>query len=164
MNTDLNNFMGRGKNNVIFKKIVEYAPVDIFLLLDSEFARRNLSRKFSVKARVLSASIEKRNYSFFCKLDSTMEEVAPKELIGNYSKPMIITGMGLYGEMFIKEIRLLEKIKNIPDERRAPIVIFGSPRPEKLDKIRGLFDLFIDNTVENSIEVLERLIESSVSE
>jgi len=163
MNNTLNGFINGERNNAIFKKIVEYAPIDIFLLLDSEFARRNLSRRFSVKVRILSASIEKRNYSFFCRLDSTMEEFTPKEIIDKYSKPMIITGIGLYGEMFIKEIRLLEKIKNIPDEKRTPIVIFGSPKPEKLEKIRGLFDLFIDNTAENSIENLERLISRAVS-
>jgi len=162
MNKTLNGFINGERNNAIFKKIVEYAPIDIFLLLDSEFARRNLSRRFSVKVRILSASIEKRNYSFFCRLDSTMEEFTPKELIDKYSKPMIITGIGLYGEMFIKEVRLLEKIKNIPDEQRTPIVIFGSPKPEKLAKINGLYDLFIDNTAENSIENLERLINSAV--
>lgn len=158
MNDVFDNFINNEKNILAFKRIKEYKPEDILVILDSEFTRKNISRQFSTKLHLWSATIEKKGYSFYCQIDSTAENYLARDIIKNLKKPLIITGIGLYGEVFIKELRMYEKISKIENTNRVPIIIYGSPKNEKLEKLNAFYDLYINNTTPASLRQLEWLI------
>ncbi len=138
----------------VLNQIKEYRPENFMIIQDSEFTRKSVERRYKGRFNIFSCGIEKRNYSFICKFDQTGEEYNAKEILKKIKKPLIITGLGLYGELFIKELRMYEKIEGVPLEKRIPIVIFGSPKIEKIEKIRNLIDFYIDNL---DIEALKKL-------
>jgi hypothetical protein len=152
---DINEFINDDKIKNFINYLKNYQPENSFIIQDSEFTRRNIARRYSANFNIYSSSIEKKGYSLVCKNDLTAEYFTAKELLKHFSKPLIITGMGLYGEMFIKELRLYEKILNIPADKKAPIIIYGSPGQEKLEKIKNLYDLYIDNTDIVSVKKLD---------
>lgn len=145
MSLELNNFLSDEENKRSLSHIKEYSPENFIVIQDSEFTRKNIERRYKGRVNIFSCSIEKLNYSFICKVDQTFEEYSAKDIIKKIRKPMIITGLGLYGELFIKELRMFEKIDNIGENNRIPIIIYGSPRHEKIDKIKKLIDLYIEN-------------------
>jgi hypothetical protein len=138
-----------------FVYLKNYKPENSFIIQDSEFTRKNITRRYSVRLNIWSCSVEKVNYSISCKIDQTGNKYTPKELLNSFKKPFLITGIGLYGEMFIKELRLYEKIINTNPENRTPIIIFGSPKKEKLERIKNFYDILIDNTESNSLRKLD---------
>ncbi|HOJ63546.1 MAG TPA: hypothetical protein PLE45_03895 [Spirochaetota bacterium] len=146
MTNSLYDFINNKKNIEAFERIKKYSPHVFLIIQDSEFTRKNLARIYLSKLNIYTASIEKDNYSFFCKLDLNGEKFSAKDIIKKYKKLLIITGIGLYGETFIKDIRMFEKIMKISGNDRIPIIIFGSPKEEKLKRIEGLYDFYINNT------------------
>ncbi len=158
MNSNLDDFINNPDNITIFKRIINYHPENVLLIQDSEFARKNIARLYLSKLNIYTASIEKDYYSFFCRFDSNNEKFTAKELLKKYKKLAIITGIGLYGEIFIKDIRIFEKISNVLEKDFIPIIIFGSPKEEKIKKIAGLYDIYINNTELESLSKLDWLI------
>lgn len=145
MTYELADFINDKKNIESFNKIKNYHPENFLIIQDSEFTRKNIARIYLSRLHIYTASIEKNNYSFLCRLDLTGESFSAQEIIKKFNKLLIITGIGLYGEIFIKDIRMFEKIAGIKEENRIPLIIFGSPKEEKLKKIEGLYDLYINN-------------------
>ena len=155
MSKELNQFLNDETTKKFFVYVSDYKPETFIVIQDSEFTRKSIARRYKGRFNISSCNIEKVNYSFVCRFDQTNEVYQPKELIKKIKKPLIITGLGLYGEIFIKEIRLFEKINNVPENSRIPIIIYGSPKQEKLDRISNLFDIFIDNTTTDSLMKLD---------
>jgi hypothetical protein len=155
MDYELNEFLNDTKIKEFLSFLKSYKPENTFIIQDSEFTRKNIARRYSARFNIFTASIEKEGYSIVCKIDQTNEYYSPKNIINRFNKPLLITGIGLYGEMFIKEFRVLEKITYISSEKAAPIIVYGSPKYEKLDKIRNLFNLFIDSTDAMAIRKLD---------
>ena len=152
---DFNGFINDVNVKEFLSYLKNYQPENSFIIQDSEFTRKNIARRYSLKFNIFSSSIEKSGYSIVCKIDLTGDSFTAKELLKKYNKPLVITGMGLYGEMFIKELRLYEKIQNISNEKKSPVIIYGSPGMDKLNRIKNLYDLFIDNTENNSVKKLD---------
>jgi len=125
-------------------KIVQYRPEAILILLDSEFTRRTIYYKYSHMMPFLSGSLEKNSYSIVCSIDQTDDNYGARELLQKYNKPLLITGIGLYGQMFIRDVRMFERVTG-PEVDRCPIVLMGSPRPEKIESLQGQYDLIINN-------------------
>ena len=102
MKNSLDSFIDNKKNSEFFAYLKNYKPKVFFIFLDSEVARKGISRKYSARIPFFSGSIEKRGLSIFCRLDSDEQEYTVEELLNKYNKSLIITGIGLYGEIFIK--------------------------------------------------------------
>lgn len=154
----MEDFINNQENINLIKRIRDYSPQNILLIQDSEFSRKNIARTYLSKLNIYTGSIEKDHYSFFCKIDQNNEKFTASDLFKKYKKLVIITGIGLYGEIFIKDIRIFEKILLINEKERTPIIIFGSPKKEKLKRIQGIYDLYIDNTELQAFAKLDWLL------
>ncbi len=145
MDNSLKTFLATEKCKKFLEYFESYKPENFFVIQDSELARKSIERRYKGRFSVFSCEIQKSEYSFFCSIDQTLEKYSAKDIVKKTTKPLIITGLGLYGEMFIKEIRMFEKVDNTQDKGRIPIVIYGSPKEEKIEKLQNLIDLYINN-------------------
>jgi len=161
---DFNQFINDSNNKNFFSYIKMFHPESIFVILDSDFARLNIVRKYSGRIPIFSTSIERESYGLICKIDQSEEILSPKDFVRKYTKPLFIMGIGLYGQLFIKDVRIFEKLKMAEEHTNyhSPIIIFGSPREEKLATIHGLFDLYINNTDPSAFLKLDYVISNVV--
>ncbi|WP_028974069.1 hypothetical protein [Spirochaeta cellobiosiphila] len=119
----------------------EGKPDNIFLLLDSAFSRLSISKSYTGDIPLRTGELKMAYGDVRAFLDHLPLEFRGEDFFFFYPKPVFITGMGLYGEEFINELRQYEA-----KEGREPstIILFGSPRIEKTERLSAHIDWHID--------------------
>lgn len=143
------------------KRVLNYQSKSVVFLLDSKTIRKRFVKKFSTFMPVYSGVAYKEGYTFFIEIDDEHSLYTAGDIRKNFPKPLLITGLGLYGEEIIKEYRIYEKIKGLDS---APIILYGSPKESKLERISKFIDYFFDISEPENINEFYKIINTIVTQ
>lgn len=141
--------------NTAIDKIKEYNPNSLFLFQDSSFSRLSIVKSYAGSISLNTGELKKTKNKILAYLDQLPLEFRGQDFAYYYSRPVFITGIGLYGEAFIEDIRNYEA-KN--KDQHSPIILYGSPRDEKMKRISKFIDFFIDTRKPSAVQQLIYLI------
>jgi len=124
---------------------------NIFLFLDSSFSRLSLVKSYTGEVPLKTGELKLFHQEVLAYLDQMPLEFRGADFFFYYPRPLFITGIGLYGERFIKEIRAHEKKAGLAP---SPIILYGSPKKEKKERIADKIDLHIDTRKPSAVQQL----------